>query len=124
MNSKQKGNIGIGMAIAHFTKLGLTVSLPLTDSQDYDIIVDIYGALQKVQVKYTASKATSNHYIVPLRSISGTTRKIYKTIIETDIDILFIYSEDGNSYCLSINDLSNVNMLTLNEEFKEKYLIK
>lgn len=33
-----------------FSKIGYTVSVPITDSQDYDLIVD-NGALLKVQVK-------------------------------------------------------------------------
>ena len=38
INSKRQGNIGIGAAIAWFTVHGYTVSIPLTDSQDYDLI--------------------------------------------------------------------------------------
>ena len=33
--SKQ-GNVGVAYAIAYYSKLGYTVSVPLTDTQDYD----------------------------------------------------------------------------------------
>lgn len=35
-------------AIAYYSKLGYTISIPLTDSQDYDLIVDTGTDLLKV----------------------------------------------------------------------------
>ena len=32
--NKQKGNTGLGMAIAYFSTNGYTVSIPLNDTQD------------------------------------------------------------------------------------------
>ena len=49
-NTKQQGNVGLGVAIGHFTLNGYIVSVPLNDSQDYDLIVDC-RTLYKVQVK-------------------------------------------------------------------------
>jgi hypothetical protein len=40
MNTKDIGNIGLGEAIAYFTGAMMTVSVPLNDSQPYDLIVD------------------------------------------------------------------------------------
>ena len=39
-NSKKQGDWGLGRAIAYFTLKEYTVSVPLTESQDYDLIVD------------------------------------------------------------------------------------
>ena len=39
-NSKAQGDIGLSQAIAYFAKEGYTVCIPLTDSQDYDLIVE------------------------------------------------------------------------------------
>lgn len=47
INSKKQGDIGMCYAMAYFSKIGYTVSVPITDSQDYDLIVD-NGALLKV----------------------------------------------------------------------------
>lgn len=35
-------------AIAYYSKLGWTISIPLTDTQDYDLIVDTGSTLLKV----------------------------------------------------------------------------
>ena len=43
-NTKEQGNIGLGVAIQYFTQNLYTVSLPLNDSQDYDLIVEDYLA--------------------------------------------------------------------------------
>ena len=51
--NKQKGNCGLGMAIAYFSTKGYTVSIPLNDTQDYDLIVEKNWILQRVQVKAT-----------------------------------------------------------------------
>lgn len=43
--------MGLGAAIAYFTKNEQTISIPLTDSQKYDLVVDFGDNLRKVQVK-------------------------------------------------------------------------
>lgn len=53
INSKKQGDIGMCYAIAYFSKMGYTVNIPITDSQDYDLIIDREGKLLKVQVKTT-----------------------------------------------------------------------
>lgn len=39
-SNKEKGNTGLGIAIAYYTSNGYTVSISLNDTQDYDLIVD------------------------------------------------------------------------------------
>lgn len=39
-DNKNKGRAGLSLAIAYFGCNGYTVSLPLNDTQDYDLIVD------------------------------------------------------------------------------------
>lgn len=52
-NTKQQGNIGLGSAIQYFTQNLYLVSLPLNDSQDYDLIVeDRDGTLKKFKLKH------------------------------------------------------------------------
>ena len=41
MNTKKFGNIGLGKAINYFLSCGYIVSLPINDSQSYDLIVEI-----------------------------------------------------------------------------------
>lgn len=40
MKSDLKGNIGLGKAISYFTEQGYIVSLPLTNHQCYDLIIE------------------------------------------------------------------------------------
>ena len=40
INSKKQGDIGMCYAMAYYAKLEWTVSIPVTDSQDYDLVVD------------------------------------------------------------------------------------
>ena len=38
--NKEKGNSSLGIAIAYFSTNGYTVSIPLNDTQDYDLVVE------------------------------------------------------------------------------------
>lgn len=40
-----QGNIGLGKAIEYFTSHGITVAIPLNDTQKYDLIADFNGGL-------------------------------------------------------------------------------
>ena len=40
MTNKQRGNCGLGIAIGYFSTNGYTVSIPLNDTQDYDLLID------------------------------------------------------------------------------------
>ena len=51
--NKEKENTGLGIAIAYYTANGYIVSVPLNDTQDYDLIVDKNNKIFKVQVKAT-----------------------------------------------------------------------
>ena len=54
--NKEKGNSGLGMAIAYFSTNGYVVSIPLNDTQDYDLIIEKNNVIKTVQVKSTGCK--------------------------------------------------------------------
>lgn len=54
--NKEKGNTGLGVAIAYYSSNGYIVSIPLNDTQDYDLIVEKENILKRVQVKATSCK--------------------------------------------------------------------
>lgn len=122
MNTKQKGNIAVGSAISYYTSLGYTVSIPLNDSQDYDLIVDIDGFLNKIQIKYTSEKRDSGYYTVGLRSISGSSKQEYKTVINTDIDYVFVLTGSNDKYIIPIIDITTKSSMMLNQSM-DKYKI-
>ncbi len=62
--NKEKGNSGLGMAIAYFTTNGYTVSIPLNDTQDYDLVVEKGGVLKSVKVKATGCKTSRGNFQV------------------------------------------------------------
>lgn len=101
------------MAIAYFGANGNTVSIPLNDTQDYDLVVDIDGVLKKVQVKATNYKGTAHSYTISLRTVSGTTRKVAKTVKDTDIDLLFCLLGDGSMFLIPVDEIHNKNTINI-----------
>lgn len=109
-NTKQQGNIGLGMAIQYFTENLYTVSLPLNDSQDYDLIIeDRDGSLKKVQVKTTHSKSECGTYCVNLRVLGGNSKKnyVHKKGNEIIYDLLFVLCDNGDRYLIPKNIINN-----------------
>lgn len=99
MNSKEKGDIVVGQAIAHYSKKNVQVLIPLGDKKPYDLVIDD-GVLKKVQCKYAGTKGRKNgSFRASLRITGGNqsfhTAKPYK---EGDFDILFVMSADGKTY--------------------------
>lgn len=121
--NKEKGNTSLGIAIAYYSSNGYTVSIPLNDTQDYDLIVDKDNVLKKIQVKSTSCKTKHGNYQVALKSCGGTKGKTYKTIIETNIDDLFILTEDLQIYILPIEEIQNKSTLNICSKY-DKYRIK
>ena len=122
--NKEKGNTSLGIAIAYYSSNGYTVSIPLNDTQDYDLIVDKYNILKRVQVKSTACKTKYGNYQVALKSCGGTKGKTYKTVIETDIDELFVLTEDLNMYVIPIDEIKNKSTLNICEKYQKYKVIK
>ena len=78
--NKEKGNSSLGMAIAYFTSQAYTVSIPLNDMQDYDLIIEKNNILQTVQVKSSGCKNRNGYFQVALKSCGGTKGTTYKTL--------------------------------------------
>lgn len=123
-NTKIQGSIGLGQAIACFTKLGYIVSVPLNDSQDYDLIVEIDNRLYKVQVKTVTYKNESGNYQPFIRKMCKNTKKSY-VVAATDLeyDYLFITSSDLENWFIPKEKVKNIrNSFSLSERF-DKYKI-
>jgi hypothetical protein len=114
INSKKQGDFGVASAIAFFAKIGHTVSIPLTDSQDYDLVVEIEEKLCKVQIK-TSSTIRYDNFVVDLRVKGGNRSGTGKTKIfdKTKVDYLFVITENGKMWLipsLEINSTSSINL--------------
>lgn len=122
MNSKKQGDVGLGSAIAWACKAGYTASVPLTDSQDYDLIIDQCGKLLRVQVKTTGSRK-GVHYRANLRVCGGNRSGTGKTKLfdPTTVDAVFILCEDGSEYFIPVWDempKTSINLGRLCEKYK------
>lgn len=121
--NKEKGNAGLSMAIAYFGTHGYIVSLPLNDTQDYDLVVDKDGVIQRVQCKATNEKRENGNYSLPLASCGGTNGHRYKTVVNTDVDLIFALRGDGIMYIIPTDNLRNVSSVALTTE-KSKFANK
>ena len=120
--NKEKGNSALGIAIGYYSSNGYTVSIPLNDTQDYDLIIDKNNSLKIVQVKSTSCKTRYGNYQVALKSCGGTKGKTYKTVIETNVEELFILTENLEMYVIPVKNLDNKSTLNICNKYK-RYLV-
>lgn len=117
-NSKKQGDAGLGQAIGWFATQGLTVSVPLTDSQDYDLIVDTVDGLDRVQVR-TCTSVRYSDFIVQLCVKGGNKTSIGKTkaFSAEAVDSLFVVTGDGNLFWIPSCSIKSKYSLTLNSKW-------
>jgi hypothetical protein len=108
LGTKKQGDVGLAHAIAHFASLGATVSIPLTDSQDYDLVVDAEGRLMRVQVKTTRFRNANGIYTAQLATNGGNQSwtGVVKHFDPAKVDCLFVLTEAGTRYVIPAVDVS------------------
>lgn len=99
--NRDKGRAGMALALAYFGTNGYTISIPLNDTQWYDLIVEKDGIFQTVQCKFTASK---NKEIV-LKSTGGTKGIVYDSVLNHPLDLLFCADDEQNLFVIPMQDL-------------------
>lgn len=103
INSRKQGDWGLGQAIAWATSKGYHVSVPLTESQAYDLVIDD-GELKRVEVKTTtyrqqvSKKAPNGYFLVNLRTFGGNRSRQSIRKLSPGVDALFIVTGDGTRY--------------------------
>jgi hypothetical protein len=118
-NSKKQGDVGLGIAIAYFTTQGYTVSIPLTDSQAYDLLVDD-GVIRRVQVKTTTQKNEYGSYLVEMRTLGGNQSFNYvKKFDPTAVDWIFIVTAEGQKYLIPVEGFTGRSSITVGKQYKE-----
>jgi hypothetical protein len=119
MTNKEIGNKALGKAIEYFTSNNYIVSLPLNDTQDYDLIVD-NGTLLKIQVKGTTQLSQYNIPIVSVRSCGGTKGTQYKTVKDTKIDFMFVYHLiSKQKWLIPIVNITASSTMSLGDKYKQ-----
>jgi PD-(D/E)XK endonuclease len=120
-NSKKQGDFGLGRAISYYCSLGYTVSVPLTDSQNYDLIVE-NGSLQRVQVKTTTHKP-KGRYVVNMRTMGGNQKEYWcKKLDKSSIEILFILTDENDIYIIPTSEIKAMSSICLGKIY-DKYKI-
>lgn len=112
MNRSQIGRIGLVKAIEYFTIQEYTISLPINDTQWYDLIIEKNGKIETVQCKATETDKGS----IDLRNTGGTHGGVYGNVLENPLDILFCVDKDHNKYLIPMEELrksGNKNTITL-----------
>ena len=79
--------------------------------------------MKKVQVKATGCKTKRNVYQVSLKSCGGTKGSTYKRVIDTNIDYLFIFSENLEMYLIPKDEIKNHATLNLCKKYS-KYKVQ
>ncbi len=116
-NTKKQGDAGLGIAIGWFSEQGLTVSVPLTDSQDYDLLVDSLDGLDRVQVK-TTSYIRKGKYEVSLSVKGGNkTRQKTKRLDPTKVDSVYVITADGDKYWIPVTCLGGYGSIVLGDSY-------
>ena len=115
-SNKNIGNAGLSVAIAYFGANGHAVSIPLTDTQEYDLVVELDGELKRVQVKATNFKRTCGTYTLSLQTSAGIPRRVVKTVKDTNVDLLFCLCGDGSTYLIPREDIASRTTLSLGPE--------
>jgi len=120
MNSREVGNIGLVETIAWFVRNGYRVSVPLTDTQPYDLIVDDHKNLSRVSVKYTGQvDSKSGVSQVGLRTVGSNTKKTtVKHFDRESCDVLFVVCSNGEKYLIPSQDIHNSNSINLGEKYQ------
>ena len=109
MENKQKGNLAVASAIMHFVSSGYTVSIPLSDTAKYDLVIEKEGDFLAVQCKFAGYEGNPGIFSVPLY-VSGGNRSAGNHRIRYqpgDFDLLFILCANGRSYAIPFAEIAD-----------------
>ena len=121
-----QGNIGLGKAIEYFSSHSIPVSIPLNDTQKYDLVADFNGGLQKISVKTSRNKKHNSSYEVLLKRSGGSSgNSKIKLFDNNDCDYLFIYTADESLYLIPSIEITATNAICVGNKYTEyKVFIK
>jgi hypothetical protein len=101
LSNKDKGRAGMALAIAYFGSNGYTVSLPMNDTQWYDLVIEKAGVFQTVQCKATGNTDKT----IYLRSMGGSAGKVYDNVLDHPVDLLFCLDSEQNMFVIPVEQL-------------------
>lgn len=111
MTPQEKGDLAVTFAIAKLTELGYFVSIPISESTQYDLVVEKEDKFRRVQVKYSKRKD------VDLRRIHSNSNGYVVKKYKDDFDLLFVFKPDFTCYLID-EDLSERSYITPKDKYK------
>lgn len=120
VNPKRQGLIGLGDAIAWFTRNGYEVLLPLNDSQKYDLGVQAAGSpsIERVQVKTSTCRGRNGSFTVDLRTNGGNqSRRTTEFFDPCHYDLLYVYTDGDQRYLVPATAISSRCAITLGRKW-------
>ena len=93
--------------------MGYTVSLPMNDTQWYDLVIEKDGKFETVQCKATQTKDKT----IDFRSTGGTNGGVYDNLLNhSELDYLFCVDGDLNMWLIPIKEITTKKQVTLRTE--------
>lgn len=123
---KEQGNIGEGYAMAYFMSQNIKVSKPLTEDQNYDLIINYKNELKTIQVKTTSLLTGVNNdiWIVRINSsyltVNGAVQNAFNN---KSVGFLFIVTSYGGLYFIPSNEITSKHTFNLNPLKYNKYRV-
>lgn len=120
-----QGNLGLAKAINYFVSHSIPVSIPLNDTQKYDLVADFNGKLQRVSVKTSRNTHTNGKsYEVQLRNTGGSSGKSVIRLFDNEsADYLFVYTADDKMYLIPFSAITATSGIVVGTKYTE-YLVE
>jgi hypothetical protein len=118
-NPREQGLIGVTDAIAYFGRIGWSVSMPLIDSQPYDLVVDDRDRLHRVQVKTTTHRSRYGVFVVSLATRGG--NQSFHTSKDFDpstSDLLYVLTDERQRYLIPTRAITTKTSVSLGERME------
>ena len=116
--STKQGDIGESRAIYEYTRMGYAVSVPIFDSELYDLVIDDGNELKRVQVKTTDHLSEYGVYKASLKTSGG--NRSFNTVRnreDSDYDELFVMCGNDDCYMIPVDCMSSKTYINLGKKY-------
>lgn len=116
------GNMGLGKAIEYFTSHQIPISIPLNDTQGYDLVADFDGSLKRIQVKTTINiQPSGKSYEVQLRNCGGNRTGSTRVVLfdKMSCDYIFVYTAANKTYLIPTSEIDNKSTINVGIKYEE-----
>ena len=115
-NPREQGLLGLTDAVRWFGLHGWSISMPLIDSQPYDLVVDDGAHLHRVQVKTTTHRSPYGVFVVRIETRGGNQSfHTAKPFDATACDLLYVLTDDRSRYLIPTSAFTSTATLNLGE---------